>query len=229
MGTSIDGVRRAWRDLPLAAKGTIVIGAPILVLIVGFGILSATALQERSARQQLADTIKVRAGLSLLLRDLFAAESSARASVLSHREELPLRSLRARQQAIDDFNRLFESVPQNLRRDPVFESLRPLVAQELKATEALSAAASNADVAVEPLLLHSVGVTQKLHEKVLMLDSEEERKERIELAELDRVHDRTVAAGSFALSVGLLVSIGSMVFFALITAIRPLGTRILAE
>src|SRR5436190_10632151 len=70
-----------WRNLPIAAKASIAIAAPLLVLAAGFELVS-DKFDASVTRRHLVETIGERESLDRLSQNLFAMESALRSYLL---------------------------------------------------------------------------------------------------------------------------------------------------
>ena len=213
MQTPRNAARTFWRSLSLTVKGCLVIGIPITVAVGGFSLFSVTALEERSISRDLGRTVKIRGSLGLLERDLLAMESATRGSILSGEVYFRELYLRGRGQVNEELDELSKLCAGDARRLPRLAILRPAVAAKLKASQALIAASAQRGATTGPDILLAAAAMEKVSRVVQAMDEEEEARERAAMEGIDRAYNRTLLAGSAALSLSLLTSLASMILF----------------
>src|ERR1051325_7118555 len=110
--------RPIWLDFPLRTKGMAIVGLPIAALIVGLALLAATNRREQNAQRWVDHTIEVRHKLNLIMTDLLAAESSARAFAIAAQPDLLPQIESARSDAhrrIQELEELIKDNPEQRR------------------------------------------------------------------------------------------------------------------
>ena len=203
-----------WRNVSLAAKGSFVIGFPLAALILGFSLFSVSGFEERAIRRDLAQTLEFRETLGSLLRDLFSMESAARGYALSQWSELRPRYWNARTRATVELEKLDRLWSNDAGDHTELATLHVRIEEKFKATEDVVGKAFARPVMMEPLVLRSVAAMQRVEEAVRAVDEKEASKERLAMAKLDQARARTVAVGSVAMILSLLLSLGGVVVFA---------------
>jgi PAS domain S-box-containing protein len=207
IGSARQHAHRIWANMPLRAKGRVVVAIPLTALLVATGSFYWVRQQNRRAEAWVRHTLEVRETIQSLLTLIVDAQTGTRGYLLTGRQNFLAPYLKAREPLPQVGARLIHLVRDNPLQVERARRVQSNVEEQLRLlTEIRQAALPGRvfDRSVQVLLMKNKGVMDLLRRDLGAMQDEEKRLLTQGLAHAEQVQRRILVAIGLSVAFGLL-------------------------